>query len=280
MDMKAILKKELNDFLFAIAESYDGLVMSNIPDARFEKVVTEIQAAQDKTLNKLIEVSRQLADESAKAVIYQTHMSETPKELKEVVEDIVPKPTFLGPAPAPPRQVAEDTPPQMKQLLEAADRVSTGVGEALLDFGDDGELDHEPPTMTLAEEKRIEAGLPRKLYRPHIHVDHTGRQEVSPSGKGLITAPPLASSSGAATLPEVSLRAPLAARELFEQIRAVAGPLLQERNNKFREIGFKIIALTAQGLALDYALPSSREVITEDMEVTVEPVPFAEKINA
>lgn len=257
MDLKPIIQKELTDFLLTVVESYHDLVISTIPDARFDKLVTELKEAQAKTADKLL-------------VAIQ----------KPLETDVAPSPKLLGPATPPPRQVKEDVAPeQVGQFMEAATKVSSGVGEALLDFGDDAlEIDHKPPTMTLAEEKRIEAGLPRKLYRPHIHVDHTGRQEVSPNGVPLApsgsapTAPSMTASSSITVKP---VSAPPPARDLFEKIRVAVEPLLKERNSKVREIGFAITALVAQGLALDYTPTQiSVEPIAENMEVAVEAAPF------
>lgn len=254
MDLKPIIQKELTDFLLQVVESYNDLVISSIPDERFDQLVKNLKEAQTKTADKLL-------------VAMEVEVPQPPK--------------LLGPVTTPPRQVKEDTVPEhVGQFMEAAVKVassSLNSEGSLLDFGDDAlEIDHKPPTMTLAEEKRVEAGLPRKLYRPHIHVDHTGRQEVAPNGVPP-SVPPITASSSITVKP---VFAPSPARDLFEKIRVAVEPLLKERNSKIREIGFTITALVAQGLALDYTPAQiSVEPIVEDMEVTVEAAPFEDKFN-
>ena len=145
-----------------------------------------------------------------------------------------------GPAPSLPREVKDNTSQETaREYVKAAERVAP-VGGALFDFGgEDIELDHAPPDMTIAEEKRLEAGLPRKPYRPHIRMTAQGPEPVSTPTTSL-------------TSQALFTKTPVAARLLFEQIRDTVTPLLKERNAKVKDIGFAVVALTAQGLALNY----------------------------
>lgn len=220
---KKLLQKELNDFMLAIAESYSDLVISNIPDERFTKLVDAIQNAKDKTLDNLTAVITQLNEEAEREM--------SPAKLE-------------GPTPSLPRDVKDSSAPVYnaeKSYLEAAERVtsSSSLGSAMFDLGEEEPVEHTSPGLTIAEERRIEAGLPRKLYRPHIHIGPSGKVEVPLNAP--VPAPVLSAEPS-----------PVSARELFEQIRVAVTPLLKENNAKVKDIGFKIIALTSQGLALNY----------------------------
>ena len=199
--MKTI-KQTLDEFIVVVAESYGEVIRTDIPDEIFERVVQNVQDARDTAVTDLANILR---EEVRQAV--DRHPAIVTKKLipsdieavptapaNPVVPTPVPQPAGSPPAEIPtappmaapsltppPREVSESEDPYMHGIPNSPPPAAMGGGGAPMadEFFDPNEgVDHAPPVMTVEEERRMEAGLPRRPYRPHIHHDGNAPREI------------------------------------------------------------------------------------------------------
>mgnify|MGYP001822542314 CR=1 FL=1 len=196
--MSQTIKTTLDAFIVAVVNSYTEVIREDIPDEKFEKIVEEVQVARDKAVDLLSTLLRQ---EVVRAV--ERHPAVLAKKLTP--SDIGPQPTNRVMEPQPsktlippgatmpvappmaapgnsplPRDVSESVDPYMNGIPDTPPPAApTSGGMFADDFSDPMEgVDHTPPVMTVEEQKRMEAGLPRRPYRPHIHHDGNTPREI------------------------------------------------------------------------------------------------------
>jgi hypothetical protein len=221
METKKQIQRELNDFLVTVATNYGDLISKKIPPMRFKQVVEAVGVARDKTQDNLVAITR----EAVIAAVIENDQAQFIPSIEnplDMVSKLVPADALIPYGAAqefyPTATMTEGEDPSYRQYVEpglaapsstlegpltSPPRFTTGdpsapmpslppPGGGLFDDDGDGEDYHTPPTETMAEISRRNAGLPVKLKRPTIHVDHMGKHEqpLQPTAQRL--APPQA----------------------------------------------------------------------------------------
>jgi hypothetical protein len=191
--MAKTIKTTLDEFIATMAECYGEVIREDIPEEIFEKIVERVEIARDKAVGDLGEmlrlevvraVDRHPAIAASKLMPSDLTAPAPTTALEPVarpVERTIPAPPpMAAPAASPlPRDVGGAEDPYLKgpPATPPPPAANMGRGDDIFDPMEEG-MDHAPPAMTVEEEKRMEAGLPRKPYRPHIHHDGNTPREV------------------------------------------------------------------------------------------------------
>jgi hypothetical protein len=190
MNAKKIVKKEINELVVALVELTNDLLPEDIPDEKlgdFAEAITEIQGQAVENLNTLlVAVVRETVKETVAGISTKEEKKKSrlrkllPQDLEPSEEVAMPPvlpaaPPVLEHVAPPPREVSETaTALELPQdFTEAAAQALSGGGgiggDDFIDLSEDEGYGHKLG-MTLAEQSRVEAGLPAKLRRPHIVV--------------------------------------------------------------------------------------------------------------
>lgn len=212
MNAKEKIAKELDALVLLIAEAYNELVTGEISDQEFAAAVDKVTIARDKTADNFLELIKEVVQDTVASVAAETTVTKEvqldkltpppvisdPPTYTRVPDPV--KPVMLGESQPLPRTTEDPVdlyagkhqlPNMPAPSLPNVPNVSSGISEAasVVDI-DPGAVDHPAIGLTLEQEKRQEAGLPIKPYRPTIHFNHQGPQEELFNKDAVSLAPP------------------------------------------------------------------------------------------
>lgn len=283
METKNQIHRTLNDFLLEVAGNYSDLIAKDIPPRRFKQVVERVGEARDQTQASLVQICREAV---IAAVVEQDAAQYVPIKPVDMVSQLVPADALvpdgpgamlIGPTgsltPVPPITEEAITPSYLKELPNAAPglapppRYTDGDPEAPTpmpgggmlgdEFDADGEDSeyHSPPTTTMAEQSRVAAGLPKKLKRPTVHIDHMGKHEqaTQPTAQSrqVAVAPAQQLMASPAPVAHVLVTQPTdALSACFQSIETLLTPHMQSRDPELFGMVCSVMVHVAQGKEL------------------------------
>lgn len=277
MNVKEKIAKELDALVLLIAEAYNELITGKISDQEFGAAVDKVTVARDKTADNFLELVKEVVQDTVASVAVETTVTKeaqlnklTPPPVISApptytrVPDPV-KPVLLGESQPLPRTTEDPVdlyagehqlPNMPPPPLPNVPNVSSGISEAagVVDI-DTGELDHPAIGLTLEQEKRREAGLPIKPYRPTVHVNHHGSQEELFNKDTTTPTPP----TPTLPIPEPALKVepapkvepvPLTVGEkgALYQIRDIMIPYREDSDKTLATLACSVLAVVSKAL--------------------------------
>jgi len=241
--MRDKIESSVNDFVLKIAELYEPILAATLEDSLFEDVVVEILASKEELIASIcgvVEVTQPVEPAT---------VEESPS--KEVAKDLWTGAHELPRSVAAPGSINENfSGKDFEKMASSAARSLSSPSISSSGFVDeDSNVTAHNLGLSVAEERRIEQGLPAKRKSPVIHVDHTGAKEEAP----VIPRPtPKSVAKGVTTSESIKTLVTEETKSILRRLQDICAPHQLSPDKTLSTLACSILAIVSAYLPTDH----------------------------